>query len=44
MERKLIAQDHNPLSNKIAAGNAGWPFQFRFAVYGLALGVAEFYR
>ena len=30
--------------NKITAANAGWTSQFRFAVYGLVPGVAEFYR
>ena len=30
--------------NQITAANAGWRLQFRFAVHGLAPGVAEFYR
>jgi len=32
------------LPNQITAANAGWRFQFRFAVHGLVPGVAEFYR
>jgi hypothetical protein len=34
----------NEMPNQITAANAGWPPQFRFAVHGLAPGVAEFYR
>jgi hypothetical protein len=32
------------MPNKITAANAGWAPQFRFAVYDLVPGVAEFYR